>query len=39
MFYTKRHYVSIGDFLAYVGGIFGSLFTLAYAIMSLYAYE
>ncbi|CAK66624.1 unnamed protein product (macronuclear) [Paramecium tetraurelia] len=37
--YTKRNYVSIGDFLAYVGGIFGSLYTIGALFMSIYAYE
>lgn len=29
----------MGDFLAYVGGLFGSLFVMANAVMSLYAQE
>lgn len=39
MFNTNRRYVGIGDFLAYAGGLFGSLYTIVYAVMSLYAYE
>ncbi|KAM3144536.1 hypothetical protein pb186bvf_003405 [Paramecium bursaria] len=36
---SNRSFVGLGDFLAYVGGLFGSLYTIANTIMSVYAYE